>query len=245
MSRRGASAASQTRASYGTDSVTSRLVNWRTRMIDAQHYSAAQLSVHPPLIPSENPVSRIPREGGRAHGRAIQPLPLSQFRGARGTTRPRVIAFISRTMKPICDAVCCPPPHPPVPSLCFVSLPSLTSLPSLSLFLSYLISHTALPASTTGRLCHSLFRQKMHHDDDPVPCTASFKRFDLRGCAHVKSKSRSVFSARVIDFQCASRDVCSSNRAWIHVTMAVDHRLSSFRDRSSYRIDLLCSSRLI
>lgn len=163
----------------------------------------------------------------------MQPTPsASQFRAIR----PRVIAFISRTMKPICDVVytlpaCCSSCI--APSFLSLSLALFTTLRIslsllLSLSLSYLTSRqeTAFLASTTGCLCLSLFGARCI-GMRILSRAASHGRFDLRGCAYnVKSKSRFVFS--VCDWlpPTCLENACSSNEIDIAVDIAYSSRPS-------------------
>lgn len=117
---------------------------------------------------------------------AMQPNQPPAFRftipRARGTTRPRVIAFISRTMKPICDAVYSP-------------CPSCSASPSLSLPLSVFLSLFVSSDIATGDLRSSHRRHVVFvfHCSRRERCigttilshAASFERFDLRGCAYI------------------------------------------------------------
>lgn len=121
---------------------------------------------------------------------------------ARGTTRPRVIAFISRTMKPICDVVYTPLPLSG-PHIFRAFLSPAVSLPLhftvlLALSLSYLLSRqeTAFLASTAC-LCLSLFAARCIGMRILSRAASALGRFDLRGCAHVRKIKVSFCFPRV------------------------------------------------
>lgn len=148
----------------------------------------------PPHFPLSLPVCTR----GCATRDATNPFRLAIPR-ARGTTRPRVIAFISRTMKPICDVVRTPP------AFCFSCVPpsalsfppcralftSLCTCPFFSPFFSLRVSLPYLDIATgdgvprvDDRLSLSfIVRREMHRGMRILSRAASLGRFDLRGCA--------------------------------------------------------------